>query len=356
MRYRLLGRTGLRVSEIFLGAMSFAEAEGSRRVLDAYADAGGNVVDTASAYGESESVVGELLRGRRDRFVLATKYTLSRDASDPNGAGNHRKNLRLSLERSLRRLETDHVDLYWVHIWDRYTPLEETMRALDDAVRAGKVLHVGISDTPAWVVARANALAEWRDWTPFAGIQVPYNLLQRDAERELLPMADACGLTVAAWAPLARGVLSGRYSGPAPAPGGRVDPSGLGERDHAVAAVVREVAAEVGATPAQVALAWMMARSAVVHPLVGASSAAQLTENLGAVDVDLPEKALLRLEGAAPFDVGFPGDFIAECEPSPFVFGDADMSLVRRPGGPLDRSRERTTVVRPAPASRSPHR
>ncbi|MFE3461478.1 aldo/keto reductase [Nocardiopsis aegyptia] len=341
MRYRLLGRTGLRVSEIFLGAMTFAEPHESRRVLDTYADAGGNVVDTASAYGESESVLGELLRGRRDRFVLATKYTLSRDASDPNGAGNHRKNLRLSLERSLRRLETDHVDLYWVHLWDRYTPLEETMRALDDAVRAGKVLYVGISDAPAWVVARADALAEWRDWTPFAGVQVPYNLLQRDIERELLPMADACGLSVAAWAPLARGVLSGRYSGPDPAAAGRVDPSGLGDRDHAAAAAVRAVADEVGATPAQVALAWTMARSAAVHPLVGVSSADQLRENLGAVDVELPEAALRRLEGAVPFDVGFPGDFIAECEPSPFVFGDADMSLVRRPGGSLDRSRDR---------------
>src|SRR3954466_27343 len=204
MRYRLLGRTGLRVSELFLGAMTFGEQGGvgapieeCARMLDMYADAGGNVIDTAINYrgGASEEIVGEVLDGRRDRFVLATKYTVSRDGSDPNAAGNPRKNLRLSLETSLRRLRTDHIDVYWVHLWDRHTPVEETMRALDDAVTAGKVLYVGVSDTPAWVVSRANALAEWRGWTPFAGLQVPYSLLNRDAERELLPMAEAYGMS-----------------------------------------------------------------------------------------------------------------------------------------------------------------
>lgn len=208
VRYRLLGRTGLRVSDLFLGAMTFGEdfswgadrAESSR-ILDTYLDAGGNVVDTAVNYrgGDSERILGDLIRDRRDRLILATKYTLSRDPSDPNAAGNHRKNLRNSLETSLRHLKTDHLDLYYVHIWDHHTPVEETMRALDDAVRSGKILYVGISDAPAWVVARANTLADWRDWTPFAALQLRYNLLQRDAERELLPVADAFGLTVAAW-------------------------------------------------------------------------------------------------------------------------------------------------------------
>ena len=247
MRYRLLGQTGLRVSELFLGAMTFGgeytPPEEGRRILDRYADAGGNVVDTASAYGESEDILGELLEGRRDRFVLATKYTLSRDGSDPNAAGNHRKNLTLSLERSLRRLRTDYIDLYWVHIWDRHTPVGETMRALDDAVRAGKILYVGISDAPAWLVSRANTLAEWRGWTPFAGLQVPYNLLERDIERELLPMAEAFGMTVATWAPLAGGVLTGKLTRPGAAGAGtRVDPRSVSARDHAAARAVLEVA------------------------------------------------------------------------------------------------------------------
>ena len=199
MRYRLLGNTGLRVSQLFLGAMTFgdpdtvgAAPEECRRMVDAYAEAGGNVIDTASNYrgGASEAIVGEVLEGRRDQFVVATKYTVARDPGDPNAAGNHRKNLRLSLETSLRRLRTDYVDLLWVHMWDAHTPVEETIRALDDVVRAGRVLYVGISDTPAWVVARANTLAELRGWTVFAGLQVPYSLLQRDVERELLPMAE----------------------------------------------------------------------------------------------------------------------------------------------------------------------
>src|SRR5919202_4775932 len=185
MRYRTLGTSGLRVSELFLGAMTFGEQGGvgapieeCRRILDAYAEAGGNVVDTAINYrgGASEEILGELLAGRRDRFVVATKYTVTRDGANPNAAGNHRKNLTLSLETSLRRLRTDYVDLYWVHMWDRHTPVEETMRALDDAVQAGKVLYVGISDAPAWVVARGNTLAEWHGWSPFVGLQVPYNL------------------------------------------------------------------------------------------------------------------------------------------------------------------------------------
>ncbi|MCY9783735.1 aldo/keto reductase [Nocardiopsis sp. EMB25] len=330
MRYRLLGRTGLRVSELFFGAMTFYQRGGPETVrgydaiLRAYADAGGNVVDTASAYGDSEDILGELLTGQRDRFVLATKYTLSRDADDPNAAGNHRKNLRLSLERSLRRLRTDHVDLYWVHLWDRHTPVEETMRALDDAVREGKVLYVGISDAPAWLTAHANTLAEWRGWTPFAGLQIPYHLLRRDAERELLPMAEAFGMTVAAWGPLAGGVLSGKFTDREDVPeGARVDPGALSPRDHAVARAVREVADELGAAPAQVALAWTRARWRFVHPIVGASGVDQLAENLGSVDVVLPEEARLRLEAAADFEVGFPGDFIARCEGDPWAFGAA---------------------------------
>ncbi|HZJ07938.1 MAG TPA: aldo/keto reductase [Nocardioidaceae bacterium] len=334
MRYRLLGQTGLRVSELFLGAMSFGQHEGGgapqeecRRMLDLYADAGGNVIDTANVYrgGQSESILGTLLAGR-DRFVVATKYTLSRDGSDPNAAGNHRKSLTLSLEKSLQQLRTDYIDLYWVHLWDRHTPAEETMRALDDAVRAGKILYVGISDAPAWVVSRANTLAEWRGWTPFAGLQVPYNLLNRDIERELLPMAETLGMTVAAWSPLAHGVLSGKFTRPgAPPADARLASESLGAREHGAARAVQEVADEVGATPAQVAIAWTRARSRAVHPILGASTAEQLEDNLGALDVPLPEDAVRRLEAAVEFTVGFPGDFIGDT--SPWVFGEVSARL-----------------------------
>jgi len=332
MRYRLLGASGLRISEAFLGAMTFGEQGGvgapleeCRRMLDAYADAGGNVIDTAINYrgGASEEIVGQLLEGRRDSFVLGTKYTVTRDPVDPNGGGNHRKNLRLSLETSLRRLRTDHVDVYWVHLWDRHTPIEETMRALDDAVRAGKVLYVGISDTPAWVVARANTLAQWRDWTPFVGLQVPYSLLRRDIERDLLPMAESFGMTVAAWSPLGGGVLSGKFTRPGGAEEGtRVTAGSVSEHDHAIARVVGEVAVDLDASAAQVAIAWTRARSGAVHPILGARRLDQLLDNLGALDLTLPPAAVDRLDAATGFQVGFPTDFIADT--SPWVFGPTD--------------------------------
>lgn len=320
MRYRLFGPTGLRVSEVFLGAMSLDDVAEARRIVDAYADAGGNVIDTASAYGESESLLGEVV-SRRDRFVLATKYTLSRDQQDPNAAGNHRKNLIASLEQSLRRLRTDHVDVYWVHLWDPHTPLEETMRALDDVVRAGKVLYVGISDAPAWVVSRANTLAEWRGWTPFAGVQVPYSLLNRDIEREVLPMSRELGLSVAAWGVLDHGVLAGSTN--------RVDESTLNQRQRTAASAVRKVAQEVGATPAQVAIAWTRSRSAAVHPIVGVSRASQVAPSLAACELDLPADALRRLETAAPFEPGPLVDFISQSQESPLVMGDGE--IVSRP-------------------------
>jgi aryl-alcohol dehydrogenase-like predicted oxidoreductase len=329
MRYTTFGRTGLRVSELVLGAMTFGEQGGvgapldeCRRILDVYAEAGGNMVDTAINYrgGASEEILGELLAGRRDRFVVATKYTVSRDPGDPNGGGNHRKNLRLSLEISLRRLRTDHIDVYWVHIWDRHTPIEETMRALDDAVSAGKVLYVGVSDTPAWVVSRANTLAEWRGWTPFAGLQVPYSLINRDAERELLPMAEALGLTVTAWSPLGGGVLSGKYNA-GPADGtARLDRHTIRDADLDVARVVGEVADELGVTPAQVALAWAR-RNPQVLPVIGARTADQIRNNLGCTTVTLPAESVERLAAATGFSLGFPSDFIAQTRP--WVLGAA---------------------------------
>jgi aryl-alcohol dehydrogenase-like predicted oxidoreductase len=333
MRYRTFGRTGLRVSDLFLGTMTFgsdwgwgASLDECRTMVDAYADAGGNVIDTANNYtdGSSERIVGELLAGgRRDSFVLASKYTLTRDGKDPNASGNHRKNLVKSLERSLTALRTDYLDVYWVHIWDDQTPLEELMRALDDVVRAGKVLYVGVSDMPAWAVARAQTLAEWRDWSPFAGLQIPYSLTQREPERDLLPMARTLGLSVAAWSPLAGGVLSGKFTrgdtAGGTAGGTRVDRSAISERDLAIARTVDAVADGLGWSSSQVALAWTRAHNPDVHPIVGARRLDQLTDNLAAADRVLPADAVAKLDEVSAIELGFPHDFITSTRE--FVYG-----------------------------------
>ncbi len=329
-----MGRSGLRVADVFLGTMTFgaewgwgAPIEECRRLLDAYTEAGGNVVDTASNYtdGNSERIVGELLGRDRDRYVLSTKYTLSLDRADANASGNHRKSLTRSLEQSLTRLRTDRIDLFWVHIWDPRTPIEEMMRALDDAVRAGKVLYVGISDAPAWVVARANTIAELRGWSPFVGLQVPYSLVQREVERDLLPMADALGLSVAAWSPLAGGILSGKFSRGADPGSTRVDADKISERDLGIARVVDAVADELGVSSSQVALAWTRARRPSVHPIVGARKLDQLTDNLAAVDLVLPDEALTRLDEASAIELGFPHDFIAGTRE--FVYGPVGLRV-----------------------------
>ncbi|GAA3450769.1 aldo/keto reductase [Dactylosporangium matsuzakiense] len=325
MRYRTFGRTGLRVSELVLGAMTFGEQGGvgapiddCRKILDRYTEAGGNMIDTAINYrgGASEEIVGELLQDRRSEFVVSTKYTVTRNADDPNGGGNHRRNLRLSLETSLRRLRTDWIDVYWVHIWDRHTPIEETMRALDDAITKGQILYCGISDTPAWLVSRANTLAEWRGWTQFAGLQVPYSLVNRDAERELLPMAADYGMAVTAWSPLGGGILTGKYE---LSEQGRLNAADISPDDRAVAQAVAAAAGELGVTPAQVALAW--ARQKGVLPMLGARTEAQIRDNLGSLDVTLPPEMSQQLEQATNFKVGFPTDFIDQT--SRWVLGKA---------------------------------
>lgn len=344
MNYHPLGTSGLRVSDLFLGTMTFGEdwgwgasPEACRAMFDAYAEAGGNVIDTAINYtnGASERIVGDLLEADRDRFVLSTKYTLTTDPSDPNAAGNHRKNLTRSLDASLARLGTDRIDLYWVHIWDALTPIDETMRALDDAVRAGKVLYVGISDAPAWVVAQANTLARWHDWSPAVAIQVPYSLLRRDVERELLPMADAFGLSVAAWSPLAAGVLMGKFLDETGAPekATRVSADRVSERDRHVATAVRSVANDLGVSAAQVAIAWTMHERSEgggprVHPIVGARTAEQLKDNLSAASLTLPRAALDALDQASAITLGFPHDFIRDT--ASFVYGTAGRNVVPR--------------------------
>src|SRR6202166_4840914 len=219
MKYRLFGKSGLRVSEAALGTMTFGQERGwgapkdeSRKVYDAFREAGGNFIDTANIYtdGTSESFLGEFQEGHRDSVVLATKYSNAAPGNDPNAAGNHRKSMMQAVEASLKRLRTDYIDLYLLHIWDQITPIEEVMRAFDDLVRQGKILYAGVSDMPAWVVAKANTLADLRGWTPFVGLQIEYSLIERTPERELLPMAANLGLGVTAWSPLAAGMLTGK--------------------------------------------------------------------------------------------------------------------------------------------------
>jgi aryl-alcohol dehydrogenase-like predicted oxidoreductase len=321
MRYRLLGPTGLRVSELCLGTMTFGtdwgwgadEAE-CERIVAAYRDAGGNFLDTASNYtnGSSERIVGELTAGERDRWVIATKYTLTLDAGDPNAGGNHRKSLVRALEQSLRRLRTDYVDLLWLHMRDATTPIEEIVRALDDQVRLGKVLYVGISDSPAWVASRANAIAELRGWSPFVAVQIPYSAVARDPEREVIPMAEELGLTVAAWGVLEHGLLSGRKPETLRWPGA---PS---ERARAVVAAVELVSAESGATPGQVAIAWLRRR---VVPIVGVRTAAQLEENLGALTVDLSDEQIARIDEAGAQPLGFPRSFLESDGVRELIYG-----------------------------------
>ncbi|MFJ8050542.1 aldo/keto reductase [Streptomyces luteogriseus] len=330
MRYTLFGKTGLRVSELSLGAMTIGDdwgwgagKETSARILDAYAEAGGNFVDTANNYtdGSSERILGELLEGRRDRFVLASKYTCAIRDGDVNAAGNHRKNLVQSVEASLRRLRTDRLDVLWVHARDNFTPVEEVMRALDDLVRTGKVLYVGVSDWPAWEIAQANTLAELRGWTAFAGSQLRYSLLDRTPERELLPQARAFDLAVLAWAPLAAGKLTGKYrrgeAGRLDTTGGHADP-----REEAVISAVLEVAEQGGWSPAQVALAWLLARPGNVVPIIAATGESQLADNLASVGVRLDADALARLDEVSAVPLGFPHDFVREPAITRNIYGD----------------------------------
>ena len=320
MRFRRLGNSGLRVSELCLGAMTFgasADRDASRSILDAYLGAGGNFVDTANNYagGASEEILGELLDGRRDEIVLATKYTAPIRPGDPNSGGNSRKSLVGSLDQSLRRLRTDRIDLLWVHVWDYGTPVEEVMRALDDQVRAGKVLYVGISDAPAWVVAQANTLAEQRGWTPFTGLQIEYSLIERTVERDLTPMANALGLAVCAWGPLGGGLLTGKYAEGARGTGtpGRLEEGDrrLTERNHAIVAALAEVAADAGVSPSRAALAWLRTRGpATVIPILGARTREQLDESLGCLEVELSPDHLARLDEASAIELGFPYDFL----------------------------------------------
>jgi aryl-alcohol dehydrogenase-like predicted oxidoreductase len=327
MRYKLLGKSGLRVSELSLGTMTFGEDWGwgasvdeSRKIFDSYAEAGGNFIDTANGYtdGSSEKIVGELIAKERERFVVATKYSfplrMNDKKGDPNASGNHRKNLIQSLEGSLKRLNTDYIDLFWLHAWDFTTPIEEVLRSLDDVVRQGKVLYIGISDTPAWIVSQANTIAHYQGWTQFVALQIEYSLIQRTPERDLIPMAKAFDLAVTPWSPLGGGVLTGKYnrSPQGGAEQGRLETlgGGISEKNLAIAEVVSQVAAEIGHTPSQVALAWLRAQSGVIIPIVGARKLTQFQDNLASIEVTLSPEHLQRLDEVSQIEVGFPHDFL----------------------------------------------
>jgi aryl-alcohol dehydrogenase-like predicted oxidoreductase len=321
MKYRLLGKSGLRVSEASLGTMTFGDEWGwgspraeAQKVYETYREAGGNFIDTANFYtnGTSEKFLGEFMQGHRDSVVLATKYSNAAPGNDPNAAGNHRKSMMLAVEASLKRLQSDYIDLYWVHIWDGITPVEEVMRGLDDLVRQGKVLYVGISDAPAWWIVQANILAELRGWTPFVGLQIEYSLVERTVERELIPMAKALNLGVTAWSPLASGVLTGKYHGDGKSDGARLTYEGTKEflpeeqRATRIISAVKAVSAQVGRSMAQVALAWLRYRSVPVIPIIGARKLSQLQDNLASLDLQLSAEQLKSLDAASQIELGFP--------------------------------------------------
>lgn len=332
MRYKLLGKSGLRVSEICLGTMSFGEDFGwgisepeSRKIFDTFVEAGGNFIDTANEVyngGSSEKFLGEFIATDRDRIVLSTKYTDSLPTKDPNRAGNQRKNMVQSLERSLKRLKTDYIDLFWLHSWDFVTPIEEIMRAFDDLVRSGKVLYIGIADAPAWVIARANTIAELRGWTPFIATQIEYSLVERTPEREILPMAQEINVGIMAWSVLASGILlkekdtnNGNIH-PQVVPLNKVGFGELSNCEFAIASLVEQIAREVCCTPAQVAINWV--RSKGIIPILGANKLSQLQSDLACLDFQLSGEQLKALDDVSNIELGFPHDFLAITKESTF--------------------------------------
>jgi aryl-alcohol dehydrogenase-like predicted oxidoreductase len=319
MRYKLFGKhTGLRVSELVLGAGNFgtrwghgAEPDEAARILNAYAAAGGNFIDTANGYqfGQSEEILGGLLSGRRDDFVLATKFTFQ---TDPKAGilvtGNSRRSLVSSVEASLKRLKTDRIDLYWAHVSDGVTPVEEMVRGFDDLARAGKILYAGLSDFPAWRVARAVTIAELRGVTPIAGLQVEHSLVERTTEQELLPAGQALGLGIVAWSPLGGGVLTGKYrqgeTGRREGFGGRVFQEENSPHRTAILDTLIAVAKDAGVTPAEIAIAWVAAKGSL--PIIGPRTLAQLENNLAAAKVTLSPAQITRLDEASAIAPVFP--------------------------------------------------
>lgn len=337
MNYKLFGQSGLRVSELCLGTMGFgtewkwgADKELSQKIFDAYANAGGNFLDTANRYteGTSEKFVGDFIAKDRDHFVVATKYTLRDRSGDLNFAGNHRKNLMRSVKESLWRLNTDYIDVLWVHMWDTLTPTEEIMKGLEDLITRGMVHYIGISDTPAWVVSQANTMAQLRGWNQFVGLQIEYSLIQRTVEAELLPMAKAYGMTVTPWAPLAGGALTGKYL---KGDKGRLPDTSirLGERATNITKKVVEIADRLGVTASQVAINWTrQQKGQSVIPIVGATKESQMQDVLGCLKFELPADAINELNEVSKIELPFPQKFFNEAGVIDVLYGGMKDKMV----------------------------
>jgi aryl-alcohol dehydrogenase-like predicted oxidoreductase len=326
-QYATLGRSGLRVSPLCLGAMTFGEdlgwgtsVEESQQIIDRYIELGGNFIDTANFYtaSHSEKIIGDHVGRhpeRRDRLVIATKFSGNLYPGDPNGGGSGRKSLISACENSLRRLQTDYIDLYWLHMWDANTPIEETMAALDDLVRAGKVRYIGVSDTPAWKIVEANLIARFRGWSAFVGLQIEYSLLERTVEQELVPMAGEFGLGITPWSPLKSGVLSGKYtrrnSGQLTADRGALVDHFLNEQTFAIIDELEIIAKAHETNVASVALAWVHAQPGVSSVIIGARRLSQLDDNVRAVDVNLAAQELARLNELTQPTFGFPHNMVS---------------------------------------------
>ena len=316
--YVTLGRSGLRVSPLCLGTMTFGTEWGwgteesiSLAIFNRYLEQGGNFVDTADMYtgGKSEEMLGKFIKdgGRRDRIVLASKFTFNAEPGNPNAGGNGRKNIYRALEASLRRLKTDYLDLYWLHAWDTVTPVEEVLSTLNDLVRQGKIRHYGFSDTPAWYVARAQTLAEKDGTERLIALQLEYSLVERNIEREHIPVAQELGLAVCPWSPMAGGFLSGKYrrEGDSGSGEGRLEKTKASgnaafekftERNWRVLDVLRDVAKQSGKTPAQISLNWVATQPGITSTIIGATKLAQLDDNLATTEFAIPHELRLRLD------------------------------------------------------------
>ncbi|MCU0390981.1 MAG: aldo/keto reductase [Thermoflexibacter sp.] len=339
MKYKLFGKSGLRVSEICLGAMTFgeewgtgADKEESKKIFDYFVNQGGNFIDTANRYteGTSERFLGEFIAHDRDRFVIASKYTLYDKRDDINASGNHRKNMMRSVENSLKRLNTSYLDLLWVHMWDETTPVEEMMKGLEDLVSSGKVHYIGVSDTPAWVVSKANTLSELRGWAAFVGLQIEYSLIQRTPERDLIPMAHHFGMAITPWSPLGAGMLTGKYNESIPSNGVRLSEKSLkiNEHNRSIAKEVSSIAQELGVTPAQVALNWLRQQHSQIIPIVGSRKVTQIKDSLACLDFVIPNEQLQRLNKISAIELGFPHDFLNQPAVRVNVFGDNEKNLI----------------------------
>jgi len=347
--YVTLGRSGLRVSPFCLGTMTFGEDFGwgssvkdSEAIMDRFIERGGNFFDTANAYtkGHSEKIIGDHLGrhpNKRHRLVIATKFFGNLFPADPNGGGAGRKSILAACDESLRRLQTDYIDLYWMHLWDRKTPIEETMQALDDLVRAGKVRYLGFSDTPAWKTAQAQLLAHFQRWAPLTALQIEYSLLERTVEGELTPMAQELGLGVTPWSPLKSGVLSGKYTrenaGKVSAGRGVWVTAALNDKTYPVIDKVIEVSKAVGTTPARVALAWVQSQPAVSSTIIGARTLEQLDDNLAALDVKLAPEHLAALDAVSAPTLNFPAAFLRNA--GTFAHGGLTVAGESAPAWPM---------------------